>query len=77
MKQQRSSSQKGGCWWLPSGAQEGGILCRKHRSKIMPKRGLEVRSGAGEMAQWLRALIALPEVLSSSLSNHMMTHNHP
>jgi hypothetical protein len=31
----------------------------------------------GEMAQQLRALIALPEVLSSSPSNHMVAHNHP
>jgi hypothetical protein len=31
---------------------------------------------AGEMAQQLRALIALPEVLSSIPSNHMMAHNH-
>jgi hypothetical protein len=29
---------------------------------------------AGEMAQWLGALTALPEVLSSSPSNHMVTH---
>jgi hypothetical protein len=27
---------------------------------------------AGEMAQWLRALTALPEVLSSIPSNHMV-----
>jgi len=27
------------------------------------------------MAQWLRALAALPEVLSSSPSNHMVAHN--
>ena len=33
--------------------------------------------GAGEMAQWLRALIALLKVLSSNLSNHMVAHNHP
>jgi hypothetical protein len=32
---------------------------------------------AGEMAQWLRALIALPKVLSSNPSNHMVVHNHP
>jgi hypothetical protein len=33
--------------------------------------------GAGEMAQWLRALTAaLPEVLSSIPSNHMVVHNH-
>ena len=31
---------------------------------------------AGEMAQWLRALTALPEVLSSILSNHMVAHSH-
>ena len=29
--------------------------------------------GAGEMAQWLSAL---PEVLSSIPSNHMVAHNH-
>jgi hypothetical protein len=33
--------------------------------------------GAGEMAQWLTALTALPKVLSSNPSNHMMAHNHP
>jgi hypothetical protein len=27
------------------------------------------------MAQWLRALTALPEVLSSNPSNHMVAHN--
>ena len=32
--------------------------------------------GAGEMAQWLRALPALPKVLSSIPSNHMVAHNH-
>jgi len=31
---------------------------------------------AGEMAQWLRALTALPEVLSSIPSNHVVAHNH-
>jgi hypothetical protein len=29
-----------------------------------------------EMAQQLRALTALPEVLSSIPSNHMVAHNH-
>jgi hypothetical protein len=28
------------------------------------------------MAQWLRILAALPEVLSSIPSNHMVAHNH-
>ena len=32
--------------------------------------------GAGEMAQGLRALAALPEVLSSVPTNHMVAHNH-
>ena len=32
--------------------------------------------GAGEMAQWLRALTVLPEVLSSIPSNHMVAHNN-
>jgi hypothetical protein len=36
----------------------------------------EKQQGAGEMAQWLRALTALPEVLSSIPSNHMVAHNH-
>jgi hypothetical protein len=31
---------------------------------------------AREMAQWLRALTVLPEVLSSNPSNHMVAHNH-
>jgi hypothetical protein len=28
------------------------------------------------MAQWLRALTVLPEVLSSVPSDHMVAHNH-
>jgi hypothetical protein len=32
--------------------------------------------GAGEMVQWVRALTALPKVLSSNPSNHMVAHNH-
>jgi hypothetical protein len=36
----------------------------------------KLRFGAGEMAQWLRALAALPEVLSSIPSNHTVAHNH-
>ena len=31
-------------------------------------------SGAGEMAQWLKALTALPEVLSPIPSNHMVAY---
>jgi len=35
-----------------------------------------VCAAVGEMAQWLRALTAFPEVLSSIPSNHMVAHNH-
>jgi hypothetical protein len=31
---------------------------------------------AGEMAQWLRALTALQEILSLIPSNHTVAHNH-
>jgi hypothetical protein len=34
-------------------------------------------SQAGEMVQWLRVLTALPKVLSSNPSNHMVASNHP
>jgi hypothetical protein len=37
---------------------------------------LKYKDWVGEMAQWLRALTALPEVLSSIPSNHMVAHNH-
>jgi hypothetical protein len=33
-------------------------------------------SEAGQMAQQVRALTALPELLSSNLSNHTVAHNH-
>jgi hypothetical protein len=58
-------------------------MCRQntdaHKIKIdklkkKKERGKERR--AGEVAQWLRALTALPEVLSSIFSNHMVAHNH-
>jgi hypothetical protein len=39
--------------------------------------GKSNRVGAREMAQWLRAPTALPKVLSSIPSNHMVAHNHP
>jgi hypothetical protein len=35
-----------------------------------------LKLGLGEVAQNLRALTALPEVLSSNSSNHMVVHNH-
>jgi hypothetical protein len=44
---------------------------------LLRRGGDKKRSVAGEMAQRLRALIVLPEVLSSNPSNHMVAHNHP
>jgi hypothetical protein len=36
----------------------------------------KIAGRAGEMAQWFRALTALPEVLNSNPSNRMVAHNH-
>jgi hypothetical protein len=33
-------------------------------------------TGTGRMAQWLRALAVLPEVVSSIPSKHMVAHSH-
>jgi hypothetical protein len=46
----------------------------KKKWKRLVLRSLD--QGAGEMAQQLRALAVLPEVLGSIPSNHMVTHNH-
>jgi hypothetical protein len=36
----------------------------------------EKKPGFGELAQWLKALAVLPNVLSSISSNHKVVHNH-
>jgi hypothetical protein len=36
----------------------------------------KIKISGGEMAQRLRALTVLPEVLSSNPSNHIVPHNH-
>jgi hypothetical protein len=35
-----------------------------------------ISTGAGKIAQWLKALATLPEVQSSNPSNHMVAHNY-
>jgi hypothetical protein len=55
---------------LPIKTQIGGFLINKDIYLI------KNHSRAGEMAQWLRALITLPKVLSSIPSNHMVAYNH-
>jgi hypothetical protein len=44
--------------------------------KISNKKLKKKKDRAGEMAQQVRALTALPKVLSSNPSNHMVAHNH-
>jgi hypothetical protein len=47
------------------------------RRVSLSEMGLEKENtGVGEMAQGLRAVTALPKVLSSNPSNHMVAHNH-
>jgi hypothetical protein len=52
--------------WSTTGVQ------KQHRETLSQNNN----NGAGEMAQWLRALTALPEVLSSIPIKHMVAHNH-
>jgi hypothetical protein len=54
-----------------------GLLIYYHGNFINLWCASELWPWAGEMAQQLRALTALPKVLSSNLSNHMVAHNHP
>jgi hypothetical protein len=60
----------------------GGRNKRDHASKTQKVEGKtqgpfeKLPSGAGEMAQRVRALTALPEVLSSNPKNHMVAHNY-
>jgi hypothetical protein len=71
MKKQTTNLKRSG---LGSMERCGG---RKGMEEIYLKYNLKNQQNwAGEMAQWLRALMALPEVLSSIPSNHMVTHNH-
>jgi hypothetical protein len=45
---------------------------KQNKTKIKTKK----QTQAGEIAQQLRALTALPKVLSSIPSNHTVAHNH-
>jgi hypothetical protein len=52
--------------------------CEQYPSttKQTKKKKKKISKGAGDMAQQLRALTVLPEVLSSIPSNHMVAHSH-
>jgi hypothetical protein len=49
-------------------------VSKKTKTKTKTK---EFQLGADKMAQQVRVLTALPEVLSSNPNNHMVAHNHP
>jgi hypothetical protein len=49
------------------------LKCHRFMKEVVSKYGGE----GGEIAQWIRALTALPKVLSSNPSNHMVAHSHP
>jgi hypothetical protein len=53
---------------------ESSYIIHKHNMQRDPESKGRMR--AGEMAQWVRALTALLEVLSSNPNNHMVAHNH-
>ena len=48
----------------------------EHHGKAVAELEAPARGLAGEMAQQLRALTALPVVLNSVPSNHMVAYNH-
>ena len=65
--------------WIPGAHWPASLarLSEKPVSKNTVQRLKKIpHAWAGEMAQKLRALVALPEVLSSIPSNHMVAHSH-
>ena len=67
-------------WFKELNPETSRMLFEHSNNKAMspaPQSSLKIFSSwAGEMAPRLRALTALPEVLSSIPSNHMVAHNH-
>ena len=61
----------------PFGSTLGMLLKHLCMGTFFPNQKImSLKMWAGEMAQQLRAPTALPEVLSSIPSNHMVAHNH-
>jgi hypothetical protein len=58
------------------GARDVRYLPRKAADQMWNQPKKEKLCWAEEMVHWLRTLIALPEVLSSIPSNHMVAHSH-
>jgi hypothetical protein len=61
-------------WYVHTMGHSKGISEETHAISIVFNSKFQESSLAGEMAQWLRALL---KVLSSNPSNHMVAHNHP
>jgi hypothetical protein len=64
--------------WNYCGFKQGVHKLESHHGEVTFKKKQTNKQtvGAGEMAQLLRVLTDLPEVLSSIPSNHMVAHNH-
>jgi hypothetical protein len=74
----RSWSSK--CWLCGSaGERETRMFKTVSRNQELGDRkercSIKTQKRTGEMAQWLSALTALPEVMSSNPSIHMVAHN--
>jgi hypothetical protein len=52
-------------------------MLTKRNQESQKNKNLKGGGGTGEMAQWVRTLTALPKVLSSNPSKHMVAHKHP
>jgi hypothetical protein len=61
----------------PNDTQASHTYTHTHTHTNLKINDKNIAEGAGEMAQWMRAPTALPKVLSSNPSNHMVSHNHP
>jgi hypothetical protein len=53
------------------------ILIQSIKANAVENMHLERKPGAREIAQCVRVPTALPKVLSSNPSSHVMAHNHP
>jgi hypothetical protein len=56
----------------------GHTLSSRYMKPCVRKKILSIKNKnrAGKMAQWVRTLTALPKVLNSNPSNHMVAHNN-
>ena len=69
--------QERGAWLLGAEALRSDVTVHTYNLTLrVPERNdQKCKAGAGQMAQWLRALPALPEDLGSIPSTHVAAHN--